>query len=67
MTILLATGNPHKAEELGAILTPHKVRLPSEEGLVYDAEETGRTYLDNALIKARALWDIARRPVLADD
>lgn len=68
MEILLATGNAHKKEELERILAPHRILIPSDIGLSFDAEETGTTYLANAIIKAEALRDAADgRPVLADD
>jgi XTP/dITP diphosphohydrolase len=62
MTIWFATGNAHKKRELAAILAPHTVRVPGDAGLEFDPEETGTTFLDNALIKARALFDLVREP-----
>ncbi|MCD6343893.1 MAG: RdgB/HAM1 family non-canonical purine NTP pyrophosphatase [Spirochaetaceae bacterium] len=68
MELLLATGNPHKKEELSRILHPHRVLIPSDLGISFDADETGTTYLENALIKARTLRDLSGgRTVLADD
>jgi len=69
MEILLATGNPHKKEELSRILSPHTVLIPPDLGISFDADETGSTYLENALIKARTLAGIpgVDLPVLADD
>jgi len=69
MKLLLATGNPHKKEELSRILHPHTVLIPGDLGISFDAEETGTTYLENALIKARTLAGSSggRMPVLADD
>ncbi len=69
MDILLATGNPHKKEELSRILHPHAVLIPSDLGVSFEADETGTTYLDNALIKAETLRESTRSrlPVLADD
>ena len=68
MEILLATGNAHKKEELTRILSPHEILIPSDIGVEFDAEETGTTYLENALIKALALSEFSGgRPVLADD
>jgi XTP/dITP diphosphohydrolase len=55
MEILLATGNAHKKEELERILVPHRVLIPGDIGIAFHAEETGSTYLENALIKVRAL------------
>ncbi len=67
MTIWFATGNAHKKHELAAILADHTIRTPGEAGLDFDPEETGATFLDNALLKARALYGLVREPVIADD
>ena len=67
MEIVLATGNLHKKEELSEILTGHKILLPSDLNCSFDCTENGKTYLDNALIKAQALYNVIKRPVLADD
>jgi XTP/dITP diphosphohydrolase len=67
MNIWFATNNAHKKTELSAILNV-KLKIPSEEGLSYDPEETGATFSENALIKARALQKlIGGEPVIADD
>lgn len=67
MDIFLASGNEHKRVELEQILKPHRLLLPKDEGLEFDCEETGETYLDNALLKARALYEMVKRPVVSDD
>ena len=67
MEVVLATGNAHKAQELEKILSPHKVLIPADLGLDFDCEETGTTYLDNALLKARTLAALTDKPVVADD
>lgn len=67
MRLLLASNNPHKRNEFQAILSPHTVIMPRDEGIEFDFEETGTSYLENALGKARALFDQVRRPVIADD
>ncbi len=67
MTIYLASGNTHKKEELSRILFPHEVLIPADSGLTFDPEETGATFFDNALIKAKALHDLVHLPTLADD
>ncbi len=67
MVIWFATGNEHKRGELSALLPGHEVRIPKDAGLAFDPEETGATFVENALIKARALWDLVKAPVLADD
>ena len=67
MEIVLATGNLHKKEELNEILKGHKILLPSDLNCTFDCVESGKTYLDNALIKAHALYKVVKRPVIADD
>ncbi|QQO08271.1 RdgB/HAM1 family non-canonical purine NTP pyrophosphatase [Breznakiella homolactica] len=68
MTIWLATGNTHKKQELQAILKGHTVKVPADAGISdFDPEETGSTFLDNAFIKARALYELIKEPVISDD
>jgi XTP/dITP diphosphohydrolase len=67
MTIWFATGNVHKKTELAAILRGHNIRIPSEAGINFDPDETGCTFLENALIKARELYSLVKAPVIADD
>ena len=65
MELLLATRNAHKLEELGRILRPHTVvPLPDEVEL---PPETGSSFAENALIKARAAAEATGRPAFADD
>ena len=65
MELVLATRNAHKIEEFARILVPHTVvPLPAEVEL---PPETGSTFVENALIKARAAADGTGRPVFADD
>lgn len=67
MTIYIATGNRHKAEEFARIFSDHRVVLPADHGIAFDPEETGESFFENALIKAQALFDLVHEPVLADD
>ncbi len=67
MTIYLATGNKHKKEEMSQICKDHIIRIPSDENIAFNPEETGETFIENSLIKAKALWEIVKKPVLADD
>jgi len=76
MNIWFASGNAHKKTELEAILGV-KLIIPSEAGLEFDPAETGNTFHENALLKARALHRLLCErspagyrkgdPVLADD
>ena len=67
MTIYFASGNAHKRAELDAILRGHELKVPADLGIPFDPVEDGSTFLENSLIKARALYDIVRAPVIADD
>jgi len=63
--LVLATRNDHKLRELGEILAPVElVPLPDEVEL---PPETGETFADNALIKARAARPATGGAVMADD
>ena len=59
MTIWFATGNMHKKAELAAILNTalrgRDLRIPTDAGLDFDPEETGTSFHENALLKAREL------------
>jgi len=57
MTIWLASGNTHKQQELAAILPGLTVKLPADGGIKnFDPQETGSTFIENALIKAETLY-----------
>ncbi len=70
MKILLASSNEHKRHEIQQLFSGHEIILPKDLGLDFDCEENGTTFLENALIKAKALHEAARDlpyPILADD
>jgi XTP/dITP diphosphohydrolase len=68
MELIVATGNAHKLVELGPALSGHRLLAPSDIGLGgFDVEEDGERYVDNAVKKARTLYDLCGRPSLADD
>jgi len=67
MTIFIATGNRHKAEEFSRIFSDHRIVLPADRGIMFDPEETATTFYGNALIKARTLFELMGEPVIADD
>jgi XTP/dITP diphosphohydrolase len=66
--VVLATGNAGKQRELAALLAPlgFELVLQTELGIA-SAEETGTTFIENALLKARHAARRARLPALADD
>ncbi len=67
MDILLATGNLHKKREISQILDAHRILTPGDLGLDFAYEETGTTYLANAIGKGMALHRQTRKAVIADD
>ncbi len=69
MELLLATHNPGKRQEWLALLEGLDVTLylPDDLGLHTEVEETGETYRENALLKARTLAAASGMPTLADD
>jgi XTP/dITP diphosphohydrolase len=68
MQLLIATNNSHKVEELKLILGEHELLRPVDLGIQhFSQEEDGRTFFENALIKAEYLYRITERPVIADD
>ncbi|MEM5948805.1 RdgB/HAM1 family non-canonical purine NTP pyrophosphatase [Spirochaetia bacterium 38H-sp] len=67
MQIILASNNQHKKEELGKILYPHTILLPQDMGISFSCEETGKTYIENAIQKAQTLYKQIEKPVLSDD
>ena len=66
--LVLATHNPGKLRELQALLTPRGIEIVSSTELrLPEPVEDGRTFEDNARIKARAAAGAAGLPALADD
>ena len=69
MKYVLATHNPGKLKEMGAILARFGVEVvsPKDLGLTVDVEETGTTCAENAMLKAKAICAAAQLPAIADD
>lgn len=70
-TIVLATGNQGKVNELSALFASqnkHAINIvPQSEFNVPDVEETGTTFVENAIIKARHAAKLTGLPAIADD
>lgn len=64
--IVLASGNLGKIREIQAILQNDKI-LPQSQFNVVEPEETGSTFIENAIIKARNAALHCQRPAIADD
>jgi XTP/dITP diphosphohydrolase len=68
MKIVLASNNPGKLAELQAMLAPLGVQLLRQADLgIPEAEEPFRTFVENALAKARHASQLSGLPALADD
>lgn len=70
MKYIIATNNPKKLKELERILNPLGINAVSakEEGICLDdVEETGKTFADNAFLKAEAAFKKTGLPSVADD
>jgi len=66
--IVLATGNRGKVKELSSLLATHQLEIvPQSDFNVPDVAETGTTFVENAIIKARHAAKITGLPAIADD
>lgn len=66
--IVLATNNSGKIIELNALLAPLKLDVhPQNEFTNSSAEETGSTFIENAILKARHAASVSGLPAIADD
>ena len=65
--LVVATGNAHKLREIAQIFPEYEVISQKQAGFFDEVDETGATFMENALIKARAACEALGLPVLADD
>ncbi len=67
--LLIATNNPGKVKEYADLLDELPVTLtyPAQEGLSLEVDETGDTFAENAILKARAYAEASGLLTLADD
>lgn len=67
-TLVIATHNAGKLKEIGALLAPYGLNCISAGSLgLPEPAETGKTFVENALLKARAASEASGLPALADD
>ena len=69
MKLVLASKNPKKLKEMNEILSGMGVEvcLQADVGIDIDVEETGTTFEENSLLKARAVMEASGLPAIADD
>lgn len=68
MYLILATNNQNKVKEISEIITDPNIEFASlkDLNLVSDPEETGKTFLDNSMQKAKSALDVALAAGLKD-
>ena len=66
-TIVLASHNLNKAQEIQMLLGNQFHVIPQQAFDIPPIEETGSTFEENALLKAKAVYDITGLPVIGDD
>ena len=69
MQVIAATHNKNKLRELKEILEPlgYEIISAEEAGYFDEPEETGTTFMENSLIKARAIYAACHKAAIADD
>lgn len=67
MKLYFASGNEHKKTEMEDLLEDYKLVLPKDEGYDFDPVEDGKSFIENAIIKAEALYGLVKAPCIADD
>ena len=69
MKLIIASNNKHKIKEIKTILADKfdEIISLSEAGICHETVEDGKTFIDNALKKAREIADISGECALADD
>ena len=67
--LIIASNNQGKIKEYKYILEPlgFNVLSQSEAGIDIEVEETGTTFEENSLLKAKAIYNLTHKNVIADD
>jgi XTP/dITP diphosphohydrolase len=66
--IVIASSNPGKIKDFQEIFSTHPIlAVPQSEFNIIDVEETGLTFVENAILKARNAAFHSKLPALADD
>ncbi len=65
--IIAATKNKNKIRELKEILPDFDIITQEEAEIDLEVEETGTTFKENAMLKAKAIFEMSGLPALADD
>lgn len=65
--MIFATNNEGKLKELKEIFDNDDIKCLKDLNIQEDIDETGKTFYENALIKAKAYYEITKTPTIADD
>ena len=65
--MIFATNNENKLKELKAIFQDDDIKCLKDLNINIDIEENGQTFYENALIKAKEIYNITKIPTIADD
>ena len=65
--MLFATNNPNKLRELQEIFNDNTIQSLKDVNIDIDVPETGKTFYQNALIKAKTIYKLTGIPTIADD
>ena len=68
-TIILASNNKNKLREISEKVKTFNIKIISQSEAGYDieVEETGKTFQENAILKAETIYKMANTPVIAED
>lgn len=67
MKIIAATKNKNKIREFSEILKDFEIISQEDAGVDIDVEETGTTFEENSMLKAKAIYEATGIPAIADD
>ena len=68
-TVILASNNKNKLIEISNKLSKYNIKVISQKEAIgdFEVEETGTTFSENAVIKAKEIFEKVGKPVIADD
>ena len=65
--MIFATNNQNKLKELKEIFNDDSIKCLSDVNINIDIPETGKSFYENALIKAKTIYKLTKTPTIADD
>jgi XTP/dITP diphosphohydrolase len=65
--LIFATHNQNKVEEVKAVFTEYSIKSLADVDYHTEIDETAKTFEGNALLKAKHIYAVFKKPVFADD